>query len=156
MADGWSAQRQDDCFVLKRAEGDEPCSRYQYRLPVPGEVTIQEIGCVLRVVPVPASFAAEAQPGSLLNAAAVGPELQVRNWQPGDRFHPAYSGSEAKLKRLFAEHKIPADARPIWPVVLKGAEIIWVRGMPVAESCCWRDGDGEALQIECVLVAAEK
>ena len=150
LADGWSARRQGDCLVLKRTEATQPCSGYEYRLPVPGRVTIQETGCVVRAVPVPAAFAAEVQPGSLLNADAVGPELQVRNWQPGDRFHPAYSGSEEKLKRLFAEYKIPADARPIWPVVLKGAEIIWVRGMPVADAYCWRDGDGDALEIVCV------
>jgi tRNA(Ile)-lysidine synthase len=152
LPEGWSALHQGACLVLKRAETTEPLNDYEYKLPVPGEVIIREVGCVLRAIPVTAAFALEAQPGTLLNADAVGPELHVRNWQPGDRFHPAYCGSEEKLKRLFSEYKIPADARPLWPVVLKQEEIIWVKGMPVADAYCWREGDGDAVEVVCARV----
>ncbi len=155
LSDAWSAQREGNCLVLKQSQPSEQASGgYEYRLPVPGKAAIPELGCVLRIVPVPAAFAAVANPGMLLKAGLTGPELLVRNWQPGDRYQPAYRGSEEKLKRLFAERKIPADERPLWPVVLKGAEIVWVRGLPIAEAYCWRAGDGDALQIECV--AAEQ
>ncbi len=150
LSNAWRAEREGDCVVLRRPSEEHPATGYQYRLNVPGEVAIPEIDCVLRVVPVPAAFAAEADPGTLLNADRIGAELWVRNWQPGDRYQPAYSGSERKLKRLFAEHKIAAPERPSWPVVLSSGEIVWVRGLPVGDAYCWRPGDGAALRIECV------
>ena len=79
-------------------------------------------------------------------------ELCVRNWCPGDRYHPAYSASEQKLKRLFSEHHIPAEERSSWPVVLKGYEIVWAGDLRVADSYCWREGDGDAIRIDCISV----
>lgn len=151
LSSGWWAQRDGNCLVLKQAaQGEQAPGGYEYRLPVPGEVAVPEIGCVLRIVPIPSAFAAEGDPGTLLNASLVGPELGVRNWRPGDRYQPAHSGSEEKLKRLFAEKKVPASDRPLWPVVLKAADIVWVRGLAVAEGYCWRAGDGDAFRIECI------
>jgi tRNA(Ile)-lysidine synthase len=73
--------------------------------------------------------------------------LIVRNWRPGDRFWPAHTGSEEKLKRLFAEKHIPAEQRPSWPVALSGEQIVWVRGFPVTRAFVWR-GQGDAVKIE--------
>ena len=87
-------------------------------------------------------------PGSLLCIAKIGSQLLIRNWQPGDRFHPAHTGSEEKLKRLFSEKHIPADQRPLWPVALAGSQIVWVRGFPVAHDFAWIPGSGDALRIE--------
>ena len=115
---------------------------------VPGEVPIQEIGCVLSVLTVPAGLAAESEPASLLRAELLSQELTIRNWKPGDRYWPAYSRSEEKLKRLFAERRIPVNERVLWPVVLKGEDIVAVRSLPVAEQYCWRPGDGEALSLQ--------
>ena len=135
-------------LTLKQRRQEPPAKRYQYLFRVPGEVVIQEIGCLLRVMPVPAGYAIEGEPGTLLNADLIGPELRVRNWEPGDRYQPAYSGSEQKLKRLFHERRISAEERASWPVVLQGEEIIWVRGLAVADSYCWRPGGGEALSLQ--------
>ncbi len=130
------------------------CSRagdaeYEALLPIPGEVRIDELGLTLRATIVPQEFGREMTPGELLSRDLVGTELTIRNWRPGDRFWPAHSGSEEKLKRLFAERKISADERPTWPVALREGEIVWVRGLPVAKAYCW-SGTGDGVKIESV------
>ncbi len=120
---------------------------YRYVLPIPGEVRIPEAGIRLRALVVAPEFAEEAEPGTLLSLDLVGPLVTIRNWSPGDRFWPAHSRSEEKLKRLFLERKIPVGDRSSWPVALCENQIVWVRGFPVANAHQWR-GTGEALQIE--------
>ena len=153
LTDGWHACAAGGYLTLRQHEQEPPARRYVYQLHVPGEVVIPEIGYVVRAVPVPARFAAEADPGTLLATDLIGPALRVRNWEPGDRYRPAYSGGEQKLKRLFAERKIPTVERASWPVILKGDEVVGVRDLPVAEKYCWRSGPGDALRIECMPTA---
>ncbi len=145
----WVACRKGDRMTVERPNDVPPAVGYLRNLAVPGEVALIEIGCVLRVVPVPAAFADEAELGTLLRADLVAAELWVRNWQPGDRYHVAYMGRAQKLKTLFQEWSVPAADRPLWPVVLKGTDIVWVRDLPVADGYCWRPGDGDAWRIEC-------
>ncbi len=144
---GWLAVRQGGCLELLAPQSEPACCGYQYTLPVPGEVRIAEIGLTARCVPVLQAFAKEEPPDGLLSAELLGPELTVRNWRPGDRFWPVHSKSEEKLKRLFSEKHIPAGQRSRWPVVLKGEQIIWVRGLPVARAFAWK-GSGDAVKIE--------
>ena len=145
----WVARRSKDYLTLQPQQDKAPKAGYSYALSAPGEIAVAEIGCTLRVVPVPGSFAEEADPGTLLRADLIGREVCVRNWQPGDRYHVAHTGKEHKLKTLFLERKIPASERALWPVMLKGTDIVWVRDLPVADAYCWRPGDGDALAVEC-------
>ncbi len=144
---GWLAVRQGGCLKLLPTQAGPPFPGYQYTLPVPGKIRIAEIGLTVRCIPVPQEFAKEEPPDSLLCTELLGPELTVRNWHPGDRFWPVHSKSEEKLKRLFSERHIPTGQRPRWPVVLKGEQIIWVRGLPVARAFAWK-GSGDAVKIE--------
>jgi tRNA(Ile)-lysidine synthase len=146
----WIACREADRLTLQHPDNEPPPTGYSYHIAVPGEVMLPEIGRTLRIVPVPASFAEEAELGTLLRADLIGSEVWVRNWRPGDRFHVSYMGKEHKLKTLFLEWKIPVSARPLWPVMLKGPDIVWVRELPVADAYCWRPGDGDALRVECL------
>jgi tRNA(Ile)-lysidine synthase len=144
---GWLASRTGECLELRAPQSTHSCPHYAYTLPVPGEVYIAEIGLTVRCVPVLQAFAKEEPPDGLLSAELLGPELIVRNWRPGDRFWPVHSKSEEKLKRLFSEKHISARRRPSWPVVLKGEQIVWVRGLPVARAFAWA-GKGDAVKIE--------
>ena len=120
---------------------------YEYVLPIPGEVYICERQATLRALIVAEEFAREAGPGALLQRDLLGEQLLIRNWREGDRFHPAHRGSEEKLKRLFAERRIPAAQRRSWPLALCRGEIVWVEGFPVAAAYEWK-GHGEALKID--------
>jgi tRNA(Ile)-lysidine synthase len=150
LPSGWLAERRGNSLQL-RPPAAAPVSSpdYEYTLPVPGEVRIAELNLTVRALIVAPESALETPSGTLLNAALSGAEFTVRNWRPGDRFWPAHSRSEEKLKRLFAEKHIPAEQRPSWPVILRRAEIVWVQGFPVARAYEWK-GQGDAVKIDIV------
>ncbi|MGC2111571.1 MAG: tRNA lysidine(34) synthetase TilS [Candidatus Korobacteraceae bacterium] len=144
---GWLAERKGDYLELQPARTKSGPTSYNFVLPIPGEVPIAELALALRALVVAEEFARELPDGELLSSDLLGPQLTVRNWRPGDRFWPTGHGAEEKLKRLFAEKRIPAEQRPSWPVVLKDDQIVWVRGFPAARAYAWK-GSGPAVQIE--------
>lgn len=127
----------------------ESASGYEYVLAIPGEVHVGALGVGLRAHVVAEKFARELPRDELLCAGLLGPELVIRSWRPGDRFRPAHSRAEEKLKRLFAEKRVPAGERASWPVAVHNQQIVWVRGFPVAQDFHWR-GAGDAVRIEIV------
>lgn len=149
---GWLARRNGEWLELlaptSTFESQQAACNWQHLLPIPGSCDLPEAGVTIKAVLVTAEAAAFAPPGTLLRAEDLPSYLTVRNWLPGDRFRPAHSGSEEKLKRLFSEKKVPAEQRPLWPVVLSGSQIVWVRGFPVAHDFAWVPGSGDALRIE--------
>ncbi len=149
---GWLAKRDGNYLIL--TPPPEPVAEkgqlYEYFLPTPGKLLVPELNLTLRATVVPEKAAALEPPGTLLRASILPARLTLRNWQPGDRFRPAHSGSEEKLKRLFSDKTVPADQRPLWPVVLSGPQIVWVRGFPVAHEFAWTLGSGDALRIDIV------
>jgi tRNA(Ile)-lysidine synthase len=149
---GWQARRAGDWLELlaptSAFETHELSHPWEYPLPIPGRCAISEVGISLETVVVSPELATLEPPGSLIRAADIGTELFVRNWRPGDRFHPAHSASEEKLKRLFSKKRIPSTERSLWPVALSGSKIVWVRGFPVAHDVAWTLGSGDAVRID--------
>jgi tRNA(Ile)-lysidine synthase len=147
---GWMARREGDWLELNPppTHPADLVAGYECLLPIPGKCRVPEAQLSIQATVVPADVAASEPPGSLLCRGRLGQALSLRNWQPGDRFHPAHSGSEEKLKRLFSEQHIPAEQRPLWPLALAGFEIVWVRGFPAAHDYAWVPGSGNAVRIE--------
>ena len=147
---GWVARGKADHLHLfpPAAPISDSTGSYQVCLLVPYACWLPQVRLTLRATVVSPELANNEPPGTLLCASALGPMLTVRNWQPGDRFRPAHTGSEKKLKELFSDKHIPADQRPLWPVVLSGSQIVWVRGFPVCHDFAWVPGSGDALRIE--------
>ena len=149
---GWQARRNGDWLELlaptSAFEKGEVSHRWEYLLHIPGKCDIREAGITIEATILPADFALTEAPGSLLTWTRLGPKLILRNWQPGDRFRPAHSASEEKLKRLFSEKHVPAEQRLLWPVALSGSHIVWVRGFPVAHDYAWSRGAGTAVRID--------
>jgi tRNA(Ile)-lysidine synthase len=151
LSGGWRAHREDNWLRLTpppTPASASPPGGYLNVLTVPGECWVNEAAMTVRATIVSADAAGCEPPGTLLQAKILPDELSVRNWLPGDKYRPAYRGAEEKLKRLFAEKHIPADERPLWPVVLAGHQIVWVRGFPVNHHFVWKPGSGNALRIE--------
>jgi len=126
---GWAVVReqQELRFELRPRREPPPC--YSYRLPIPGEVEIREVGRVIRAFLRPAKPGASGyNPEQSLDPAALGPELVIRNWQPGDRLWPAHSKGPKKLKELFEQRHVPVAERQSWPVAASGGKLAWSRG----------------------------
>ena len=132
LPQGWRALRESNQVRLeKHSRAEQPPADYEYRLPVPGEVAVAELGSVFRVSLVP-SAAGGGEYNALLPKADL-TELVVRNWRAGDRFRPAHTRSPKKVKTLLHERRVDSAERRLWPVVLSGTSIVWMRGFPAAE-----------------------
>jgi len=96
------------------------------RLSVPGSVIFGawEVRCELT---------SPAREGGVLDRAALGSELLVRSWQPGDRMSPLGLGGSKSLQDLFTSRRVPRRRRASVAVVASGAEIAWVAGVATSE-----------------------
>jgi len=133
-------------------EAEEPSANYRYPLPIPGEVTVPELGKTIRALVISAEKQKISDYNSavLLNRARLAPELTVRNWQAGDRFFPAHSQSPKKVKELLQPARLgtqfsPAE-RKVWPVIESAGTIVWMRGFPVPQAFASQEGDAVLIE----------
>jgi tRNA(Ile)-lysidine synthetase-like protein len=127
---GWKLVRHPEelLFVTPDLREPEPPQDYEHELPVPGRVILPEIGLAIESRRVPGGKAAEYNPDQLLDADSLPGPLRVRNWRAGDRFWPAHTKSPKKIKELLQDRRVAQPERALWPVVMSGDEIVWVRG----------------------------
>ncbi|OGR05148.1 MAG: tRNA lysidine(34) synthetase TilS [Desulfobacca sp. RBG_16_58_9] len=59
--------------------------------------------------------------------------LEIRYFQPGDRFWPTGAAAPRKLQDFLVDCKIPRWLRPYIPLVISQGQIIWVPGLRLAE-----------------------
>ncbi len=131
---GWKIVREPGQLIFLTPDlfGDEAPHDYDYDLEIPGCIAVPEAGSVIEARHVPTGADAGYNPDHLLDADSLTGPLKVRNWRAGDRFRPSHTKSPKKIKELFQELHVPQAERRLWPVVLSGAEIVWVRGFAVA------------------------
>lgn len=131
---GWKLLHHADelLFVTPDLRKDTPPQDYEYLLSVPGRVDVHEAGFTIEARRMSPAEAAEYNPDQLLNADSVTGPLMVRNWRAGDRFWPVHTKSPKKIKELLQELHVAQPERGRWPVVVRGDEIIWMRGFPVS------------------------
>lgn len=127
---GWKVAWQPEQFLFLTPDlrGRETQQDYQYELKIPGRVLVPETGSNIEVRLIPAVEASEYNSEQLLDADSVRGVLTLRNWRPGDRFWPAHTKSPKKIKELLQERHVPQPERKLWPVVVSGREIVWMRG----------------------------
>jgi tRNA(Ile)-lysidine synthase len=121
---------------------------YEYCLRVPGRIRVAEPGTGFEAALVSARVGGGYNPDHLLDSTLLGKELRVRNWRAGDRFWPAHTKSPKKIKELLQELHITGSERKLWPVVVQGAEVVWVRGFPAPGRLRIREGVEDALVIK--------
>ena len=140
----WTVFRDKSALRFERTEAPEVIS-YEYNLAVPGRVEVPEIGRLFESVVV-----AAATPGKS-NVTLLGPkppgDLLVRNWRAGDRFWPAHRKGPMKIKELLQEQHISGAERQLWPVILSGEQVVWMRGFPSPSRLLTREPAGESVMI---------
>jgi len=121
--------------ISDRAEGQP--AEYSYPLEVPGEVTVAELGTIVRAQ-ILSRETFSGYNSALLDRALLAPELTIRNWRAGDRFFPAHTRSPRKVKELLQPARLGRELSPAerkaWPVIESAGEIVWMRGFPVPEA----------------------
>jgi tRNA(Ile)-lysidine synthase len=128
---GWTVlQKQGELrFELQNDAAGQ--SDYKYCLPVPGSVEVRETRSRFETVVVSGNAAEGYNPEDLMDGTLLATELSVRNWRPGDRFWPAHTKVAKKIKELLQERHVTGLERKLWPVVVSGRDVVWVRGFPV-------------------------
>ena len=146
----WRAARRGNGIEIRVGVPESPAD-YEYALPVPGKVAIPETGITLEAMLIPGH--AGYNPEHCLEPSLLRSGLKVRNWRAGDRFWPAHSKAPKKIKELLQERCLAGSEKKLWPVVVSGDEIVWMRGFAVPARFGLRVGDGEAVVIREVPVA---
>jgi tRNA(Ile)-lysidine synthase len=131
---GWRLVRESEALVFVASDPGRQQRiprNYEYELPVPGQALVVEANSTIEARRLPP----EAQesgynPDHLLDPDFLPRMLRVRNWRPGDRYWPAHTKSPKKIKELLQERHVAQPERRVWPVVVNGDEIVWVRGFP--------------------------
>jgi tRNA(Ile)-lysidine synthase len=67
-------------------------------------------------------------------------EPVVRQWHPGDRLRTDLKGGQRKVKRFFADAGIVGPLRAGWPVVVCGADVIWIPGVKASQAAVRDEG----------------
>jgi tRNA(Ile)-lysidine synthase len=110
----------------------KPCG-FSYSLAIPGEIEIPELRLVIRAL-----YVTDAIPSDRYNdehklaVDRLRSPLTLRNWRPGDRFWPAHTRAEKKVKELLQDRRVASREKSLWPVALADDEIVWMRGFPVS------------------------
>jgi tRNA(Ile)-lysidine synthase len=129
---GWKMRREPDqvLFLTPDLRESAATSDYEYELHVPSELNILETGTTIEVRRVPAGAEAGYNPEHLLDGRSLPAAVTLRNWRAGDRYWPNHTKAPKKIKELLQERHVPQPERSLWPVVLAGDEIVWMRGFP--------------------------
>ena len=121
---------------------------YEYHLPIPGSIDVPELRSRFESKLIGRNALQGYNPDHLFDLELSAKELTVRNWRPGDRFWPAHSKAPRKIKELLQDRQVTGTERKLWPVVLSGEEIIWLRGFPVPARLQPRENATQALLLQ--------
>ena len=143
------AEWQKDVVLLWQTRALPPTS-LSVLLPVPGTLALRGLALSLtaRSLGLTQGWRQQAEPRRVfvdVDAAAF--PLSIRFPQPGDRFHPLGATGSQKLQDFFINNKVPKAMRPYVPLVLAGAEILWVVGYRVAEPFKVRPDTRQVLEL---------
>jgi len=128
---GYRVRRTRDDLCID-SSASEWRGEYEYSLPVPGEVEIPELGIRLRAMIVDPKDVPEAERDSLIDPQCLSGAVLVRNWQPGDRYWPAHTKQEKKVKDLLSDRHATGATKKMWPVAVGRGDLVWMRGFPVS------------------------
>lgn len=105
---------------------------FETPLPVPGRTTLPErkLTIEMQLVRAPGVYNRNEVEG--LDWERCAGSLLLRNWRPGDQFHPRGRSGSEKIKTLFQEFRVPLWERRTWPVIARGDSILWTRRFGVA------------------------
>jgi len=130
----WVEKRYE--IVLLGKGRAEPIPPFEVELISPGRNFIEEIGkeVVIEKINMDKFGDLNGPPHTaFMDYESLQFPLKVRNFRPGDRFHPLGAKGTQKLKEFFIDHKVPRFERPNIPLVTSAEMIAWVVGYRIDE-----------------------
>jgi len=128
LPDGLVAELTYGELTIKRAAAKPDARAGEWTLPVPGQVSIPELGVEISAARSRARRPPSDPDMALLDAGSVASPLTVRTWRKGDRFTPLGVRGSVKLHDFFINAKVPRAERESVPIVTSGGAILWVAG----------------------------
>jgi tRNA(Ile)-lysidine synthase len=102
-------------------------------LPVPGQIAMRGFTMYTWIEEnVGVAKAYTHKESVALDWGRLRPPLMVRNWEPGERFHPEGESKARPLRDWFQRRRIPSWERRFWPIITDETGIVWVRSLGVA------------------------
>ena len=124
-------------------------------LPVPGSVTLPDGRRLFAQWisdgpdrPIPREGRVVELDVTAFASAALPTRLAVRWPRAGDRFHPLGAPGHRELRRFLADVGVPRAERRLVPLVVLGAEILWVAGLRPAHGARLRPTTIRRLRLE--------
>lgn len=146
--DGWRwERRQRDLILTRRPAATAATAPFSYRLKVPGEVEIPEIGVCVHVHPAPVAgwmFRPWPHRAGLALPVEPGEAVEIRNRRPGDRLQPFGRSRPRRLKEVLIDRAVPRERRDRLPLLLVADRIAWVPGVTIDERFRLQRPDGRA------------
>ncbi len=141
-----------ECASGEHEDSPNPMpQKFSRRIRIPSQLDVPEINALFafKLVPWGAGEARyNRRGGELLDAGIAENPLTLRSWQPGDSYRQKGHQRRRKLKELFQRLRVPRSERQGWPVLLCGNEIVWTRGLEVAEGFSPRRQSRQAILIQ--------
>ena len=110
-------------------------ANYEYVLHVPGQVAVPELRARIEAKVVQIENVPESEHGALLDPKYVGDTLMIRNWRAGDRYWPAHTEKERKVKELLADLHATGAKKKSWAVATnKDGTLVWMRDLATPAS----------------------
>ncbi len=135
LSHGLCLEKRYDTVLLRRGK-PKTILPFEVELHIPGRTYLKEIE---REVVVEerdwdgSETVHESSNTALLDYEKVRLPLKLRNFRPGDWFHPLGAKGTQKLKEFFIDHKIPKMERASIPLLVSGEMIVWVGGHRIDE-----------------------
>jgi len=128
LTGGWVLRFEKARIWLDREQGSG-ATDYEYMLALPGVVEIPELGACTEARLVDVAEVPQEERRFLLDAGRVPKRITIRNWRAGDRYWPAHTAAEKKVKELLNDRHVTGLEKKLWPVaVAEGCGLIWLRG----------------------------
>jgi len=157
---GYRVKRTRDDLCLELSDKGE--GEYEYPLYIPGEVEVPELGIRVRATLVdPQELMDKEMTGkdvttkgiagpdrdSLLDPQCLSGVVLLRNWRAGDRYWPAHTKQEKKVKELLSDRHATGAEKKLWPVAVGRGDLVWMRGFAVPASVRAPNGATKAIWI---------
>ena len=121
--------------------GGSKAGDYEYTLEVPGEIVVHEIGARIAARVADLESVPEPERDGLLDREFVGSKIVIRNWRAGDRYWPAHTATEKKVKELLSDRHATGSEKKLWPVgVNEAGHLVWIRGFAAPHAMRSRKG----------------